>query len=64
MWWLVLLLVSFVPVWRRTGSDPADGTGYNIWQILSRPEGAFTGPDEHIHIDEAIRRAKEAGYIT
>lgn len=52
----VLLIGSLVPIWRRAGVDRP----LNAWELLAT---AAKQPVEHIHVEEAIARAREAGYL-
>lgn len=47
------LILSVLPIWRRAGIEKP----LNFWEILS------AGPMEHISVEEALGRARKAGYI-
>ena len=54
--WLLLLIGSFLPVWRRAGVDRPLSTWENM-------DMGFTPPEQHIPVEEAIGRARQAGYL-
>ena len=51
-----LLIASLLPIWRRAGVDRP----LNSWQYISE---ALSRPMKHIPIEEALKRAEEAGYL-
>jgi hypothetical protein len=51
--WLLLLIGTFIPIWRRAGIDQP----LNLWQYIA---ASISEPMKHIPAEEAIQRAKEA----
>lgn len=54
--WPLLFLGSLLPIWRRTGVDRP----LNAWQYVGQE---LKHPKKHIPVEEAIERAKQAGYF-
>jgi len=51
-----LFVLSLLPIWRRAGVDRP----LNAWQLVNT---AASEPMKHIPVEEAIDRAKQAGYF-
>lgn len=54
--WLLLFIGSLLPIWRRAGVDRP----LNSWQYVAT---ALRQPMKHISREEAIERARQAGYL-
>ncbi len=54
--WPILLIGSLLPIWRRAGVERP----LNAWELVAT---AAKQPMKHIHVEEAIARAREAGYL-
>lgn len=54
--WPLLFIASLLPVWRIAGQDKP----FNAWQYISQE---LQHPKKHIPVEEAIERAREAGYL-
>lgn len=54
--WLLLFIGSLLPIWRRAGVDRP----LNSWGYIG---AALQSPMKHISVEEAVARAREAGYL-
>ncbi len=54
--WPILLIGSLLPIWKRAGVERP----LNAWELLA---AAARQPMKHIPVEEAIARARQAGYL-
>lgn len=54
--WPLLFLGSLIPFWRRAGVDKP----LNTWEVLA---AGMKSPMKHISVEEAIGKARQAGYF-
>lgn len=56
--WTLLFIFSLLSIWRNSPSKEP----LNFWEFI-REEPFYPEKRPHIHVEEALRRAKQAGYI-